>query len=70
MAINTKAIEGPSFITKAAKVFGSQCIIVSIDVKEVDSAYRVMLDGGRNDTGMDPADWAKKLPNTAQEDLS
>lgn len=61
VAINTKAIEDPSFITEAAKVFGSQCIIVSIDVKEVDGAYRVMLDGGRKDTGMDPADWAKKV---------
>lgn len=63
VAINTKPLEDASFISAAAKEFGSQCIVVSIDVKTVDGTRVVMGGGGRYPTGLDPAAWA----HTAQE---
>lgn len=61
VAINTKAIEDPSFITEAAKVFGSQCIVISIDVKKIDNEYKVMKGGNRLDTGLDIFELVKKV---------
>lgn len=59
ISINTKALEDPVFITNAAKEFGSQCIIVSIDVKLTGGNYMVMLSGGRISTEYNAAGWAK-----------
>lgn len=61
ISINTKAIEDPSFITQASKIFGSQCIVVSIDVKKVDNEYKVMKGGDCLDTGLDIYEWVKKV---------
>ncbi|MBD3426536.1 MAG: imidazole glycerol phosphate synthase subunit HisF [Candidatus Omnitrophica bacterium] len=58
VSINTKALEDPGFIEEAAKEFGSQCVIVSMDAKSVDGAHRIMSDGGRQMTGYSPAEWA------------
>lgn len=64
VTLNTQALRVPEFITAAAKIFGSQAIIVSIDVKVANSgAYRVVSDHGRTDTGLDPISWAR----TAEE---
>ncbi len=61
VTINTKAIEEPSFITKSSDIFGSQCIIVSIDVrKKEDGSYEVYSHNGTKPTGKDPAEWAAK----------
>lgn len=58
--INTKAIEEPSFIGRAARHFGSQCIVVSIDVKKKPNGeYEVYSNSGTKPTGMNPAQWAK-----------
>lgn len=59
VSINTKPLEDPAFITAAAREFGSQCIVVSVDVKIVDGKYTVMTDGGRKPTAYDPVTWAK-----------
>ncbi|MDP3791536.1 MAG: imidazole glycerol phosphate synthase cyclase subunit [Candidatus Omnitrophota bacterium] len=61
IAINTKALEDPSFITQAAKEFGSQCIIVSIDAKLSCGSHMVMSRGGKTPTGYDASSWAKKV---------
>lgn len=59
--INTKAIESPKLISLAAKKFGSQCVVVSIDVREVSKGnYEVFSKFGTNPTGLNPVDWAKK----------
>jgi cyclase len=63
ISINTVAYDDPDFIRRAASQFGSQCIVVSIDYKEVAGTPRVMVQGGKRDTGLDPVGWAK----TAQE---
>ena len=60
VAINTHAFRNPGFITEAAKVFGSQCIVVSIDAKRDASGNpTVWIDRGREDTGMAAVQWAR-----------
>ena len=62
VTINTIAIENPEFITEAAKIFGSQCIVVSIDVKKNSkNEYEVYKKFGEIPTGMNPVEWAKKV---------
>ncbi|OGH59403.1 MAG: hypothetical protein A2725_01075 [Candidatus Magasanikbacteria bacterium RIFCSPHIGHO2_01_FULL_33_34] len=62
ITINTVAIETPEIITEGAKVFGSQCIVISIDAKrQTDGTHKVMKGFGKIDTGMDVVGWAKKV---------
>lgn len=62
VTLNTRAIEDPDFISKSAKIFGSQCIVVSIDVKINENGnYEVMTERGRVSIGMDPVMWAKEV---------
>lgn len=61
ISINTVAYDDPAFIAGAAAQFGSQCIVVSIDYKDVNGVKRVMVEGGRRDTGMHPVDWARQV---------
>jgi len=59
--INTIALENPSFITEGAEKFGSQCIVVGIDVKKNEKgAYEVYSNHGKKSTGKDPIEWAKE----------
>lgn len=61
VAINTYAIRNPIFITEAAKRFGSQCIVLSIEAKKrPDGGWEAYVDGGREKTGVDVIEWAKK----------
>ncbi|MBU1131475.1 imidazole glycerol phosphate synthase cyclase subunit [Patescibacteria group bacterium] len=59
VSINTKALEDKEFISLAAKEFGSQCIVISMDVKVVDGQYAVMSKGGTERTQYQPEEWAK-----------
>jgi len=62
VSINSSAVTRPEFINEAAKRFGSQCIVVAIDVKRVaDGTYHVFVKGGREDTGLDAVQWAKEV---------
>ncbi|MEC7881193.1 MAG: imidazole glycerol phosphate synthase subunit HisF [Chloroflexota bacterium] len=60
ISINTAAIENPDLIRDSSDKFGSQCIVVAIDAKKVKSGWNVFTYGGRNDTGIDVIEWAKK----------
>ena len=61
VCINSYAVMNPQFITQAVDVFGSQCIVVSIDAKRNEkNKYEVYIEGGFKRTGMDPVDWAKQ----------
>ncbi|NDB90522.1 MAG: glycosyl amidation-associated protein WbuZ [Thaumarchaeota archaeon] len=61
VAINTQAVANPNFIKEASNVFGSQCIVVSIDVKKNNSKkYKVFVNRGTEETQLDPVDWAKQ----------
>ena len=61
VAINTYAIKNPEFIKEAAKKFGCQCIVLSIEAKEDNAkTWEAYTDGGRERTGVDAIKWAKK----------
>ncbi len=64
VAINTKAVENPEFITQSAKTFGSQCIVIAIDVKQKENGkYEAYTHWGTRATGLDPVAWAKEAEN-------
>jgi cyclase len=59
VAINTQAINCPDFISEAASIFGSQCIVVSIEAKYVgNDKWEAFVDNGREPTGLDVVEWA------------
>lgn len=60
VSVNSGAIRDPSLIAAAAKKYGSQCVVLSADVKRVDGQFRVFSHGGRVDTGLDALEWIKK----------
>jgi cyclase len=61
IAVNTHAVADPSFLTRVADKFGSQAVVVSIDVKRsLFGKYEVYTHGGRKATGLDPAVWAQR----------
>lgn len=62
VSVNTSAVEDPALITRAAEIFGRQCVVVAMDVKRLPggSAWEVYTYGGRKATGMDALEWAKK----------
>lgn len=61
VSINSAAIKRPEFINEGAKRFGSQCIVVAIDVKRTEDHWNVYLNGGRIDTGINALAWAKEV---------
>ena len=60
VSINTSAITNPNFIKEASEAFGSQCIVVAIDAKRNNDGWQIFTHGGREPTGIDPIDFAKK----------
>ena len=60
VSVNSGAIADPSLIGKAAKVYGDQCVVLSVDVKRVNGQFRVFAKGGREDTGLDALEWIKR----------
>ena len=60
VSINTAAITNPNFIKEASEAFGSQCIVVAIDAKRNNDGWQIFTHGGREPTGLDPIDFAKK----------
>lgn len=68
VGINTAAVFNPEFVRDAADKFGSQCIVVAIDAKQVDGGsangqarWEIFTHGGRKATGIDAIEWAKKM---------
>ncbi len=60
VSVNSGAIRSPRLIDEAAKKYGSQCVVLSIDAARVDGKYRVFAKGGREDTGLDALEWASE----------
>ena len=60
VSVNSGAIRDPSLIREAARKYGDQCVVLSVDVKRVDGAFRVFAKGGRVDTGMEALGWIKR----------
>lgn len=60
VSVNSGAIKNPDLVCKAAKLYGDQCVVLSVDVKRVDGVFRVFAKGGRENTGMDAIEWIKR----------
>ena len=60
VSVNSGALSNPDLINEAAKKYGSQCVVLSVDIKRVDGAFRVFAKGGREDTGLDAIEWIKR----------
>lgn len=66
VSVNTAAVENPEIIAKGAKAFGSQCIVLGMDVKKVEvsekipSGYEIVIHGGRTYMGIDALAWARQ----------
>ena len=61
VSVNTAALERPGLVSEAARAFGSQCIVVAIDAKSVNSHWEVFTHGGRRSTGRDAVAWAREV---------
>ena len=58
VSVNTGAIKNPNIIRDAAKKYGNQCVVLSMDVRRVDGKFKVFLNGGRVATDIDAVEWA------------
>jgi cyclase len=69
VSVNTAAVQNPKIIGEGARAFGSQCIVLGMDVKKVEvsrdipSGYEIVVHGGRTYTGIDALAWAKEGEN-------
>jgi len=60
VSVNSGAIRNPDLIREAARLYGDQCVVLSVDVKRVDGVFRVFAKGGRENTGMEALGWIKR----------
>ena len=60
VSVNSGAIRNPSLIGEAARRYGDQCVVLSVDVARVDGEFRVFAKGGREDTGLEAIEWIKR----------
>ena len=69
VSINTAAVQNPEVIIESSKKFGSQCIVVAIDAKKNDNKWEIFTHGGRNNTGIDAIEFAKKMEESGAGEL-
>ena len=60
VSVNSGAIRNPALIGEAAKRYGDQCVVLSVDVKRVDGVFRVFAKGGRENTGLEAIEWIRR----------
>ncbi|MCQ2426144.1 MAG: imidazole glycerol phosphate synthase subunit HisF [Lachnospiraceae bacterium] len=60
VSVNSGAIRNPSLVGEAAKLYGDQCVVLSVDIKRVDGVFRVFAKGGRENTGLEAIEWIKR----------
>lgn len=59
VSVNSGAVKNPAIISEAAKLYGNQCVVLSVDVKRVGGVFRVFAKGGRENTGLEAVSWIK-----------
>jgi imidazole glycerol-phosphate synthase subunit HisF len=69
VSINTAAVQNPEVIIESSKKFGSQCIVVAIDVKKNQNKWEIFTHGGRNNTRIDAIEFAKKMEESGAGEL-
>lgn len=60
VSVNSGAIRNPQLIEDAARLYGDQCVVLSVDAKRVDGSFHVFAKGGREDTGLDAIEWIRR----------
>lgn len=60
VSVNSGAIKNPALIGQAAKLYGDQCVVLSVDIKRVNGKFCVFAKGGRENTGIDAIEWIKR----------
>ncbi len=63
VSVNSGAIANPALVGEAAKLYGDQCVVLSVDIKRVGGEFRVFAKGGREDTGMEAISWIRRCVN-------
>jgi cyclase len=61
ISINTAAVREPSLVSRLAESFGSQCVVTAVDAKRIDDRLTVMINGGREPTGLDAVTWSQRV---------
>ena len=69
VSINTAAVNNQNLIKESSKKFGSQCIVVAIDAKQINGSWEIYTHGGRTKTGIDALDFAKKMEDSGAGEL-
>ena len=69
VSVNSGAIKNPALIGEAAKRYGDQCVVLSVDVKRVGGQFRVFAKGGREDTGLDALTWIKRCVDSGAGEI-
>ena len=60
VSVNSGAIRNPALVGEAARLYGDQCVVLSVDIKRVDGVFRVFAKGGRENTGMEAIEWIRR----------
>ena len=60
VSVNSGAIKNPELVGEAAKLYGDQCVVLSVDIKRVDGVFRVFAKGGRENTGLEAIEWIRR----------
>lgn len=60
VSVNSGAIRDPELVRRAARRYGDQCVVLSVDVKRMDGEFRVFARGGRDDTGIEAISWIRE----------
>ena len=60
VSVNTAAVRDPSLLQDCSRRFGRQCVVLAIDARRCDDGYEVVVVGGREQTGLDVVEWARK----------
>ena len=69
VSINTAAVQNPNVVEESSKKYGSQCIVVAIDAKKNGEIWEIFTHGGRNSTGINAIEYAKKMENCGAGEL-
>ena len=69
VSINTAAVKNPEVVKDSSQKFGSQCIVVAIDAKKIGNKWEIFTHGGRNSTGLDAIEFAKRMEETGAGEL-
>jgi cyclase len=60
-SVNTAAVRSPELVSRLADSFGSQCVVVAVDVRRTNGRFAVVVNGGREETPLEAVDWIRRL---------